>query len=502
LLSLFVAWQQVQLLNAQNQKIEVQNILAEAQRRSGLMFETSAIFQQIEEEKKAIAKEKKKVVCNSKVVDQCWTAAGKTSLFVPSNATVGRLAALTQALRPYRYLSVEDQGPYRFRGDEKSKDICPEAINTELLDYAATIVRGASIGADGKPDPSPTNIDAIRNSMRKRATELGITSSLDGWIRRVAGTIARTFSGISSATLPESDIGISAISCRASSPERGQLLIALHGASVDMSNLASKGADFRFADLPGAQLKGIALRGVDLSNSRLPGASFDEAVLERVNFSGAHLAGARFSRAKLDRVNFAGAIIQAGGAQATNASLLFSRLHDSSLVGIRLVELGAAAPFFTRWCVARRLATRLATQEVLPNAGNPAPGSNPISLDGFALLSETRKYSDGSPDVMLAVVVPSEMTKKEQFLSESFGGTRVVMASRPEELHPRPLTERCVNLSIHTAPIKQTHRPCLSANARRDTASSRKAVRETCSPVSCGPSAVCTSSSPKPPTFC
>ncbi len=32
-------------------------------------------------------------------------------------------------------------------------------------------------------------------------------------------------------------------------------------------------------------------------------------------------------------------------------------------------------------------------------------------------------------------------------------------ASRPEEFHLRPLTERCVNLSIHTAPIKQTHRP-------------------------------------------
>src|SRR5580658_673663 len=27
-------------------------------------------------------------------------------------------------------------------------------------------------------------------------------------------------------------------------------------------------------------------------------------------------------------------------------------------------------------------------------------------------------------------------------------------SSRPEELHPRPLTERCVNLSIHTALIK------------------------------------------------
>jgi len=26
--------------------------------------------------------------------------------------------------------------------------------------------------------------------------------------------------------------------------------------------------------------------------------------------------------------------------------------------------------------------------------------------------------------------------------------------SRPEEFHPRPLAERCVNLSIHTAPIR------------------------------------------------
>ena len=31
------------------------------------------------------------------------------------------------------------------------------------------------------------------------------------------------------------------------------------------------------------------------------------------------------------------------------------------------------------------------------------------------------------------------------------------MSSRPRELHPQPLTERCVNLSIHTALIKQTN---------------------------------------------
>jgi hypothetical protein len=42
-----------------------------------------------------------------------------------------------------------------------------------------------------------------------------------------------------------------------------------------------------------------------------------------------------------------------------------------------------------------------------------------------------------------------------------------LVVSRPGESHPQPLAERCVNLSIHTAPIKQTHRPSLVASVRR-----------------------------------
>ena len=37
------------------------------------------------------------------------------------------------------------------------------------------------------------------------------------------------------------------------------------------------------------------------------------------------------------------------------------------------------------------------------------------------------------------------------------GGPDGNLSSRPRELHPQPLTERCVNLSIHTALIKQTN---------------------------------------------
>ena len=34
-----------------------------------------------------------------------------------------------------------------------------------------------------------------------------------------------------------------------------------------------------------------------------------------------------------------------------------------------------------------------------------------------------------------------------------------VLESRPREFHPQPLAERCVSLSTHTAPIKQTQTP-------------------------------------------
>jgi hypothetical protein len=38
--------------------------------------------------------------------------------------------------------------------------------------------------------------------------------------------------------------------------------------------------------------------------------------------------------------------------------------------------------------------------------------------------------------------------------------------SRPKELHLRPLAERCVSLSTHTAPIRQTRRQCFDASVR------------------------------------
>ena len=45
-----------------------------------------------------------------------------------------------------------------------------------------------------------------------------------------------------------------------------------------------------------------------------------------------------------------------------------------------------------------------------------------------------------------------------------FQGVKTLMVSRPWELPPQPLAERYVNLSIHTAPIRQTLLSFLLAN--------------------------------------
>src|SRR5450755_1001594 len=60
----------------------------------------------------------------------------------------------------------------------------------------------------------------------------------------------------------------------------------------------------------------------------------------------------------------------------------------------------------------------------------------------------------------------------------------VEVVSRPRELHPQPLSERCVNLSAHTAPIKQTRLSHLAANVRIDQTAFPRFFRGKAKPVS------------------
>src|SRR5208283_5739049 len=74
--------------------------------------------------------------------------------------------------------------------------------------------------------------------------------------------------------------------------------------------------------------------------------------------------------------------------------------------------------------------------------------------------------------------------------------------SRPQEFHPQPLAERCVSLSAHTAPIKQTRPVSLVSSVRRAAGISGRPSARRFAPVSCVYGTACTSSSPRQPAKC
>lgn len=400
IVSLLLTWQQARFLAIQNEKIEVQNLLSEAQRRSGLLFETTAIFQAIDEEKKSASKS----VCESATLEPCWREEdGGRKLFVPSGATIGRIAALTQALRPYRYLSVEDARPYRFVGTDGQSELCPQKIQSSTLDKVSTLLRRADRGwADEDRrlrDPSVLKTEALK--------VYGDTGDgrgeLSGTIKWIVDESSRLLNSLIYKGSIESDI---ALNCAPASPERGQILISLHAASVDVSRISARGGDFRYSDIPGAYLRGIILTDVDLSFSRFPGANFIEARLSNVSFSGAHLSGARFRGAQLSEVNFEGAVIQSLSDGAASAGPFTAGVAKANLMsGMRFVERHAKDDLHLRLCTAISLLSRFGEgqQALAPKASYlPMMGE----LARFGLLVETKVENAGEPAQLIGLIVP------------------------------------------------------------------------------------------------
>lgn len=407
LVSLLIAWQQARLLAIQNDKIEVQNLLAEAQRRSALLFETTAIFQTIDEEKKAAADAQCQGSPNA---EKCWhKAENGMPLFRPSAATIGRAAALTQALRPYRYLSVEDARPYRFVGADGSREVCPQLIQSETQAAAAQLFRRAA-GGWSDEDKQLRQPASMKEAVSKiySADPISTSSRLRSIVDKATSLIGDAVSSLTFAAALDGDI---ALNCAPASPERGQLLISLHAAGIDISRIAERGGDFRYADLPGAYLKGIVLTGVDLSFARLPGANFNDAVLTNVSFQSAHLSGTRFGNAQLVGVTFSGAIIQTQSDGAASPGPFTAALaRENDLTGMRFIEQRSKDHLRTRLCVALKLLTQLRAQQ----AGNGPETRLPMmdELQRFGLLVETGRKKTGGQIQLVGTLVPKALNEE------------------------------------------------------------------------------------------
>ena len=74
--------------------------------------------------------------------------------------------------------------------------------------------------------------------------------------------------------------------------------------------------------------------------------------------------------------------------------------------------------------------------------------------------------------------------------------SRHVQESRPKELHLRPLAERCVSLSTHTAPIRQTRRQYFDASVRTVCAACWQWTQSFGQPVFSAHYSACTSALP------
>lgn len=418
LASLLIAWQQARLLSVQNDKIEVQNLLSEAQRRSALLFETTAIFQTIDEEKKTAAA----VQCSKPQEDEkCWhKAANGTPLFNPSAATIGRIAALTQALRPYRYLSVEDARPYRFVGTETNREICPHLIQSETQTAAAQLFTRAGIGMSDE-DRALRSTEPLKAEIGKIYAASG--APVTSWLRAAFETIVSFGSeSLASLTLPSGVDGDIALNCAPASPERGQLLVSLHAASIDISRIANRGGDFRYADLPGAYLKGIALTGVDLSFTRLPGANFGDAVLNKVSFQGAHLSGTRFGNAHLIGVTFAGAIIQTHSDGAASAGPFTAGIaRENDLTGMRFIEQRSKDDLHSRICIALKLLARIRAKSV-PEGPEEVRLPMMDELQRFAVLVEIRQKKQGGQSQLIGTIVPKILEEELVLFERSSSG--------------------------------------------------------------------------------
>ena len=67
-------------------------------------------------------------------------------------------------------------------------------------------------------------------------------------------------------------------------------------------------------------------------------------------------------------------------------------------------------------------------------------------------MSKTKEYNPFSNELM--DLIEGAYSENSEFANRSF--KLLIKVSRPKDLPLQPLAKRCVNLSIHTASIKQT----------------------------------------------
>ncbi|WP_425422066.1 pentapeptide repeat-containing protein [Phaeodactylibacter xiamenensis] len=264
LIPIWLLYNQNRLITKQNTKIDLQNNLIEADRRSALILLMSNVLDQVNSEIEALKKE-----------DQAKYDSTGYNL---SDPLIGRIAALSQGFIPYRFLT-----------------------NGTLTEKAVSPERGQLLLALTK-----SNLDSITSD------KVNSSSKFEGAYFSRANLSGADLSGadLSGADFIYADLSGADLS--GADLSRADFIYAnLSGADLSGANLIS--ANLYGANLSGAKLIFANPLRADLSRAKLSGANLRYASLfladlSRADLSGANLISANLSGANLSGANLSGAI--------------------------------------------------------------------------------------------------------------------------------------------------------------------------------------------------
>ena len=267
-LGIILAWQANALLQSQNERLDVQTHLAEAQRRAALIFELTSILDQLRDERsKASSKDRER-------------------LFNPSAELGARIVALSRSLRPYYFVTYPTGGG----SAEEAKSPLPSDFWARVMTFQ---FMGPNSPVLGTRPLSPERAQLLMSLAASRV-DLG-ASSLQG------GTLAN--SDLSGTLLR--DISLSGVDLQGASLRGSRLMFVRFSEPQIQSPARLDDADFTCADftdvflisatLDRAKFAHVEMRGFDFVGSKRPGyGDFSVPSLDTVHLGRADLTNADF----------------------------------------------------------------------------------------------------------------------------------------------------------------------------------------------------------------
>lgn len=300
------------LVNTQNYRMDLQNNLMEAERRSSLIFLMSNILDKVDEE----IREQKKDLPKDK-----FGNVPDSIKFRLSKPLISRTLALSRAFRPYRILE----------GDTLSEElVSPERgqLIIALLENNLDSLTQNTIASNG--DFSNAVVEEI-NLFGAKLREAQLSRA------NLRGADLRE-SDLREADLGQADLGQADL-------RKARLNgTILHKANLREANL--NGADLREAEILEAYLSGAQLRGALLLEAHLMGANLKGADLRKAKLNEAQLSYANLNGSSLNEADLSGAILfrvdlrraYLSHANLSKADLSRALLIEANLILALLIE--------------------------------------------------------------------------------------------------------------------------------------------------------------------